>query len=87
MVLYFLKEFFMPFETYVIEPASTDGSRKHEQVAKDVTATFEKIAEEGGKFITAFALADKSSHSGAGGHPDGAVYIVAELPGSQDEAQ
>lgn len=71
----------MPFETYIVEAGSdiSEGDRKHDEVANDITAVFEDIAKRGGKFVTAISMADKTTMSGAGGHPDGATYIVAEF--------
>jgi hypothetical protein len=74
----------MPFEAFVVEPGSDglSGNRKHETVAKEITEVFEKIKERGGKFVTAFALADRvtTSESDECVEPNGAAYIVAEFP-------
>lgn len=76
----------MPYETFVVETASDilEGDRKHEEVAEKISATFEKIRKEGGEFVTAIAMADKTAHTGSGGHPNGALYIVADMPESTD---
>jgi hypothetical protein len=72
----------MPFETFIVETGSDilEGDRKHEQVAEDISKVFERIREGGGQYVTSIPLADKTTMSSSGGHPDGALYIVADMP-------
>ena len=72
LFLYYL--ILMPFETYIVEPGSDilEGDRSHEEVAEEITGVFEDIQIEAANY-TAIAMADKTTHSGAGGHPDGAT--------------
>lgn len=72
----------MPFETLIIKGGRDflEGDRSHEEVAADITQVFENIKDRGGEFVTAIAFADKTSPEFKGGHPDGALYIVAEFP-------
>lgn len=74
----------MPYETYVIKTGGDvlRSDRKHEEVARDITAVFEEIRKQNGEFIAAIPLADETANSSLGGHPDGALYIVADIPDS-----
>ena len=76
----------MPYETFVVETGKDvlRGDRKHDAVAKDISAVFERIRERGGEFVAAIPLTDETSPSSSGGHPDGALYIVADMPESTD---
>lgn len=72
----------MPFETFVVETGSgvLEGNRQHEEVAEKISEVFTRIRESGGQYVAAIPLADKTSSSASGGHPDGALYIVADMP-------